>query len=178
MIKLIKKTSYYNKLQRFKSGGIIPKFQGSGKLPIGNQKQYDYATEIYQSFVDNGADPQVALDLTNLVIAEGGWFQYKTGDGKQFKNASDLTRYVVEHHQRMFPDSLKATDWNSFYRGLNETSKYKYNSEKPNYKQWIYQSRPEVKKRINHYRSQQGLSPLAYQDYIEPSQEILESNIT
>lgn len=138
------------------------KFQKAGKLPIGNQKQYDYATEIYQSFVDNGAAPQAALDLTNLVIAEGGWFEYATGDGKKFKNASDLTRHVIGHHQRMFPDSLKATDWNSFYRGLNVTPKYKYNSEKPDYKQWLYQSRPGIRKRINYYRSQKGLSPLAY----------------
>lgn len=72
MRKLIRKPSYQEKLQRFRSGGPIPKFQKAGKLPIGNQKQYDYATEIYQSFVDNGAAPQAALDLTNLVIAEGG----------------------------------------------------------------------------------------------------------
>lgn len=167
-MKLIRKPSYQEKLKRFKEGGQIPKFQNAGKLPIGNQEQYNYATEIYQSFIDNGAQPQAALDLTNLVIAEGGWFKYATGDGKKFRSASDLTRHVIGHHQRRFPDTLKATDWNSFYRGLNETPKYKYNSVRPDYKKWLYRSRLGIKKRINYYRSQKGLPPLAYQDQTDP----------
>ncbi len=181
-MKLIKKPSYQDKLKRFKEGGTIQKFQNTGKLPIGNQSQYDYATEIYQSFVDNGADPQAALDLTNLVIAEGGWGAYKTGDGKRFRNANDLTKHVIGHHSRRFPDTLKSTGWESFYRGLNVTPQYKYNSERKDYKQWLYQSRPGIKKRINHYRATKGLGPLAYQDdqeqLLDPMSEINDYNIT
>lgn len=163
-MKLIRKPNYSNKLQLFKLGGCIPKFREGNTLPIGNQEQYDYATGIYQSFVDNGASPQSALDLTNLVIAEGGWFKYGTGDGKKFTNADDLTKHVIGHHSRMFPDTLTSTNWESFYKGLNETPQYKYNSKRPDYKEWLYSSRPGIKKRINHYRTMQGLSPLVYQE--------------
>lgn len=142
----------------------VPKFKNSGKLPIGNQEQYDYVTDIYQSFVDKGVDPQSALDLTNLVIAEGGWYKYRTGDSKQFQNADTLTDHVIQHHKAMYPDTLKSTNWESFYRGLNVTPKYKYNSENPNYKKWLYKTRPGIKKRINFYRQTQNLTPLAYLD--------------
>ena len=174
-MKLIKRPTYITK---FMSGGLIPKFQKAGKLPIGNRRQYDYVTEIYQNFVNKGVNPQAALDLTNLVVQEGGWFTYKTGDGKRFKNANDLTNHVIGHHSRLFPDTLKANNWESFYRGLNVTPKYKYNSERPNYKQWLYGGRPGIKKRINYYRSQQGLSPLAYQEpIIDQQSEINYPNI-
>lgn len=144
----------------FKEG--VPKFQNSGKLPIGNQKQYDYVVGLYKSFIDNGATPQSALDFTNLVVAEGGWYNYKTGDGRQFRNSDELAKHVLGHHRRMFPETLRSKDWNSFYRGLNVTPKYKYNSENPNYKNWLYQSRPGVRKRVNHFRKLQNQPPLAY----------------
>lgn len=60
----------------------------------------------------------------------------------------------------MYPDSLKARNFEQFWRGIQITPKYKYNSENPNYKRNLLDTRPGVKKRINFYRQQKGLSPL------------------
>lgn len=130
-------------------------------LPIGNQNQYNNVISIYQSLVSKGINPQTALELVNQKVAEKGWSGYATGDNKKFNNVDQFTDHLIDWHSRMYPNSLKARNFEEYWRGIQVTPKYKYNSENPNYKQHLLQTRPGVKKRINFYRKQQGLSPLA-----------------
>lgn len=130
-------------------------------LPIGNQSQYNNVISIYQSLVSKGINPQAALDLVNQKVAEKGWTGYVSGDNKKFSNVDDFTDHLIDWHSRMYPDSLKAKNFDEYWKGIQITPKYKYNSENPNYKSHLLQTRPGVKKRINFYRKQQGLDPLA-----------------
>ena len=132
------------------------------QLPIGNRSQYNNVISIYQSLVGKGINPQAALDIVNQKVAEKGWEGYVTGDNKKFNNVDQFTDHLIDWHSRMYPDSLKARNFDEYWRGIQITPKYKYNSENPNYKQHLLQTRPGVKKRINFYRKQQGLGPLAY----------------
>lgn len=177
MIKLISKPIYLKKLQ---TGGLIPKAQKG--LPIGTKAQYDLVTQIYQGLVDRGVSPQSALELVNQKIAERGWTDYSTGDLKVFPNVSSFVKHLVDWHGRMYPNSLKARNFNEFYEGINGTKeqhernrrskgkdnsgRYYYNTEKgwEGYKKDLLTTRPGVLKRINYYRAQKGLSPLAYTD--------------
>lgn len=130
------------------------------KLPIGTQDQYNNIISIYQALVSKGVNPQVALELTNQKVAEKGWEGYSTGDNKKFSNVQDFTNHIIRLHKKMYPDSLKARNFEQFWRGIQITPKYKYNSENPNYKRNLLDTRPGVKKRINFYRQQKGLGPL------------------
>lgn len=168
--KLVSKPTYLIKLQ---SGGSIPKFQNSGKLPIGTKSQYDHVVELYQSFVDKGIDPQVALDLVNQKVAEKGWTGYSTGDNKKYPDANSFTDHVIDWHQRMYPDSLKSKDFEQFYRGIMVTPKYKYNPRGNAYKLELEKTRPGVKRRINYYREQQGLPPLSYVLPTQDSEQLM-----
>lgn len=177
--KLKPKNSINNKIAVFKNGGIA-KFHDAGKLPIGTQAQYDHITEIYQNLVDKGVNPQVALDLVNQKVAEKGWTGYATGDNKKYSNVSDFTDHLIDWHGRMYPNSLKAKNFDQFYEGVNGTreqndrarrskgrdnsGRYYYNTERgwDGYQHDLLETRPGVKKRINYYRSLQGLPPLAY----------------
>lgn len=190
MNKLIKKLGYQVKLERFKNGGQILKFQNAGKLPIGTQAQYDHAVAIYQSLVDKGVNPQAALDLVNQKIAEKGWRGWVTGDNKRYPSVDKFTNHLIEWHGRMYPDSLNAENFNEFYRGVNGTREQNdkakrtngrsnsgrnyYNTEKGwnGYRKDLLQTRPGVKKRINYYRSLQNLPPLVYQEPIETNTTI------
>lgn len=64
----------------------------------------------------------------------------------------------------MYPDSIKAKNFNQFYNGIEVTPKYKYNPNPTVYKKKLLLTRPGVKKRINEYRSLHGQSPLTLQD--------------
>lgn len=169
--KLLSKPTYINKLYR---GGSIPKFQNSGKLPVGTKSQYNHVVELYQSFVDKGIDPQVALDLVNQKVTEKGWTGYATGDNKKYPDVDSFTDHVIDWHQRMYPDSIKAKNFNQFYNGIMVTPKYKYNPRGNEYRKELEKTRPGVKKRINYYRSQQGLPPLAY-NQMDTGEQILYS---
>lgn len=164
--KLAPRLSINSKLLCFKNGGVA-KFQHAGKLPIGSQAQYNHVTEIYQSLVDKGVNPQAALDLVNQKIAEKGWTGYSTGDGKKYKDVNSFTDHLIDWHGRMYPESLKANNFEEFYKGIMITPKYKYNKRGKAYKRELENTRPGVKKRINYYRSLQGLPPLAYIDQIQ-----------
>lgn len=164
--KLEPKNSINSKISIFKNGGVA-KFQNSGKLPIGNQAQYNHVTEIYQDLVDKGVNPQAALDLVNQKVAEKGWKGYSTGDNKKYNNVSDFTDHLIDWHGRMYPESLKANNFEEYYRGIMITPKHKYNTRGNAYKRELESTRPGVKKRINHYRSLQGLSPLVYVDQVQ-----------
>lgn len=129
-------------------------------LPIGTQKQYNNVVSIYQSLVSKGVNPQAALDLVNQKVAEKGWTSYSTGDNKKFNNVDQFTDHLIDWHERMYPDSLKAKNFNDFWKGIQITPKYPYNPRGNEYKQELLRTRPGVKKRINFYRKQQGLSPL------------------
>lgn len=183
--KLVPRLSMTNKLLRFKNGGVT-KFQNSGKLPIGNQAQYNHVVEIYQSLVDKGVDPQAALDLVNQKVAEKGWTGYSTGDNKKYNNVNDFTNHLIDWHKRMYPKSLNVKNFDEFYEGVNGTREQNnrarrtkgkdnsgrnfYNTERgwDGYRRDLLKTRPGVKKRINHYRAKQGLSPLVYADPIIP----------
>lgn len=141
--------------------------QKGGTLPIGNRDQYNNVVSIYQSLVSKGVDPQAALDLVNQKVAEKGWTGYSTGDNKKFNNVDQFTDHLIDWHRRMFPDSLKANNFNQFWKGIMVTPKYKYNPRGNAYKQELLRTRPGVKKRINFYRKQQGLSPLALVSILE-----------
>lgn len=140
------------------------KLQKGWRVPIGTMKQYQNVTQIYQALVDQGVNPQAALDITNQKVREKGWTGFATGDSKRFSNATDFAKHIVDWHGRMYPDSLKAQNFNQYWRGIQITPKEKYNSKNPNYKKELLQTRPGVKKRINFYRAQQGLSPLTLMD--------------
>lgn len=147
----------WEQLQRvLKTGGLI-----------GTKSQYDNVTQIYQALVDRGVEPQAALDLTNQKVAERGWKGFSTGDKKTFPDAKSFADHIVDWHGRMFPDSLKANNFNQFWKGIMVTPKYKYNPRGNAYKQELLRTRPGVKKRINFYRKQQGLSPLALVSILE-----------
>ena len=73
----------------------------------------------------------------------------------------------------MYPDSLKARSFEDYWKGIQITPKYKYNSEDSDYKQKLLKTRPGVKKRINHYRQQQGLPLLAYINNIDNNYNIV-----
>ena len=135
--------------------------QKEGILPIGTRDQYNNVVSIYQSLVSKGVPPQAALDLVNQKVAEKGWTGYSTGDNKKFNNVDQFTDHLIDWHSRMYPDSLKANNFNEFWNGIMITPTYKYNPRGNNYKQELLRTRPGVKKRINFYRKQQGLSPLA-----------------
>lgn len=137
------------------------KYDGGGQLPIGSKQQFNHVTSIYQSLVDKGVNPQAALDLTNQKIAEKGWTGYSTGDNKRFNTADQFTQHLIDWHGKMYPESLKANNFEEFWKGIQITPKYKYNSENPDYKKLLLKTRPGVKKRINFYREKQGLPPLA-----------------
>ena len=140
---------------------IIRINQKGGRLPIGTKSQYDNVVSIYQSLVSKGVDPQAALDLVNQKVAEKGWTGYTTGDNKKFNNVDQFTDHLIDWHSRMYPDSLKAKNFNDYWKGIMITPKNKYNPRGNAYKKELLLTRPGVKKRINFYRKQQGLSPLA-----------------
>lgn len=136
------------------------KFLKTGGVPIGNQKQYNNVISIYQQLISKGINPQAALDLVNQKVAEKGWYTYSTGDSKKFNDADSFTDHIIDWYGRMYPDSLKANNFEEFWKGIQITPKYKYNTINPNYRDELLRTRPGVKKRINHYRKEQGLSPL------------------
>lgn len=139
----------------------MPKLKTGGRLPIGTKSQYDNVVSIYQSLVSKGVDPQAALDLVNQKVAEKGWTGYATGDNKKFNNVDQFTDHLIDWHSRMYPDSLKAKNFNDYWKGIMITPKNKYNPRGNAYKKELLLTRPGVKKRINFYRKQQGLNPLA-----------------
>ena len=141
---------------------LINKYQKGGFLPIGNQQQYNNVVSIYQSLVSKGIPPQAALEIVNQKVAEKGWTGFATGDNKKYSTANGFADHIIDWHGRMYPDSLKARSFEDYWKGIQITPKYKYNSEDPNYKQKLLKTRPGVKKRINHYRQQQGLPLLTY----------------
>ena len=136
--------------------------QLAGKMP-GTKSQYDNVTQIYQALVDKGVTPQAALDLTNQKVAEKGWTGFATGDNKKYPNAQSFAQHLIDWHSKMYPDSLKAQNFQQYYNGIQKNVKHMYNSEKGynGYKKDLLLTRPGVKKRINYYRATQGLGPLA-----------------
>ena len=146
---------------------LINKYQKGGSLPIGNQQQYNNVVSIYQSLVSKGVPPQAALEIVNQKVAEKGWTGFATGDNKKYSTANGFADHIIDWHGRMYPDSLKARSFEDYWKGIQITPKYKYNSEDPNYKKKLLKTRPGVKKRINYYRQQQGLPLLAYINNID-----------
>ena len=146
---------------------LINKYQKGGFLPIGNQQQYNNVVSIYQSLVSKGIPPQAALEIVNQKVAEKGWTGFATGDNKKYSTANGFADHIIDWHGRMYPDSLKDRSFEDYWKGIQITPKYKYNSEDPNYKQKLLKTRPGVKKRINYYRQQQGLPLLTYINNID-----------
>ena len=130
---------------------------------VPHDARYNHVASIYQSFVNQGVDPQVALELTNQKVTEKGWNGWVSGDKKSYGNVNDFTKHVIEHYNKMYPDSMKANGFEQFYRGIEVSPKYKYNPYPTRYRQQLLLTRPGVKKRVNEYRKTQGLGPLALQ---------------
>lgn len=151
------------------NGGTILKMQLAGKMP-GTRSQYNNVTQIYQALVDKGVTPQAALDLTNQKVAEKGWTGFATGDNKKYPNVQSFADHLINWHSRMYPDSLKAQNFQQYYDGIQKNAKYMYNSEKGynGYKKDLLLTRPGVKKRINYYRATKGLGPLALVNFNQP----------
>lgn len=149
-------------------------YKNGGAIPIGTQEQYNNVVSIYQSLVSRGVPPQAALEIVNQKVAEKGWTGFATGDNKKYFNADDFADHIIDWHGRMYPDSLKAKSFEDYWKGIQITPKYKYNSDNSNYKQELLKTRSGVKKRINFYRQQQGLNPLAYM----PTLDMEKTNIT
>lgn len=139
-----------------------------------HDKAYENVVQIYQALINQGVSPQVALELTNQKVAEKGYTGFVSGDNKKFSNAAAFAKHLVDWHGRMYPDSLKAKNFNQFYQGINGPNvKYKYNSKRSDYREWLEKVRPGVKKRINQYRQSKGQSPLAMLDnYYNPYTDI------
>lgn len=133
--------------------------QPTNPYGTGTKAQYDHVTGIYQALVDEGIDPQAALDITNQKVAERGWSGYSTGDKKVYPNAKKFAEHIKDWHGRMYPDSLHSKDFNSYWRGIMD-GKHQYNPYYDKYKNDLLKTRPGVKKRINTYRAKQGLGPL------------------
>lgn len=169
------KPSYLRQVkQNMKRFNLYEMYKGGGAIPIGTQEQYNNVVSIYQSLVSKGVPPQAALEIVNQKVAEKGWTGFATGDNKKYFNSDDFADHIIDWHGRMYPDSLKAKSFEDYWKGIQITPKYKYNSENPNYKQELLKTRSGVKKRINFYRQQQGLNPLAY----VPTPDIEKINIT
>lgn len=160
--------------QNMKRFNLYEMYKGGGAIPIGTQEQYNNVVSIYQSLVSKGVPPQAALEIVNQKVAEKGWTGFATGDNKKYFNSDDFADHIIDWHGRMYPDSLKAKSFEDYWKGIQITPKYKYNSENPNYKQELLKTRSGVKKRINFYRQQQGLNPLAY----VPILDMEKTNIT
>ena len=144
---------------------LIQKYQKGKPLPIGTQQQYNNVVSIYQSLISKGIPPQAALEIVNQKVAEKGWTGFTTGDNKKYPTADEFTDHIIDWHGRMYPDSLKANNFEDYWKSIQITPKHKYNSQNPNYKQELLKTRSGVKKRINHYRQQQGLPLLSYMDF-------------
>lgn len=169
------KPSYLRQVkQNMKRFNLYEMYKGGGAIPIGTQEQYNNVVSIYQSLVSKGIQPQAALEIVNQKVAEKGWAGFATGDNKKYFNSDDFANHIIDWHGRMYPDSLKAKNFEDYWKGIQITPKYKYNSENPNYKQELLKTRSGVKKRINFYRQQQGLNPLAY----APTLDTEKTNIT
>ncbi len=92
---------------------------------------YKHVTSYYQALLDNGASPEVAKELTVQQVAEGGYNpKWWTGDKVKFNTPEELAKHVLDYHKRMYPDSLKAKNFEDFYNGIQRTGQYMYNSEK------------------------------------------------
>ena len=173
-IKTLNKPSYLSQVAKNKQRfNLYEMYKNGGSLPIGNQQQYNNVVSIYQSLVSKGVPAQAALDLVNQKVAEKGWVGYTTGDNKKFNNVDQFTDHLIDWHSRMYPDSLKANNFEEYWKGIQITPKYKYNNENPNYKQELLRTRPGVKKRINFYRKQQGLPLLTYINNINDNYNIV-----
>lgn len=133
-------------------------FAGGGK--VAHDARYNHATQIYQSYINQGVNPQTALELTNQKIAEKGWTGWVSGDNKRYNNVNSFTDHTIDQFNRLYPDSLKSNNFNQFFQGI-EGGRTKYNPTPNIYRQHLLQTRPGVKKRINEYRRLQGQSPLS-----------------
>lgn len=134
------------------------KHAGGGK--VAHDARYNHATQIYQSYINQGVNPQTALELTNQKIAEKGWTGWVSGDNKRYNNVVSFTDHTINQFNRLYPDSLKSNNFNQFFQGI-EGGRTKYNPTPNIYRQHLLQTRPGVKKRINEYRRLQGQSPLS-----------------
>lgn len=133
-------------------------FAGGGK--VAHDARYNHVTQIYQSYINQGVNPQTALELTNQKIAEKGWTGWVSGDNKRYNNVNSFTDHTIDQFSRLYPDSLKSNNFNQFFQGI-EGGRTKYNPTPNIYRQHLLQTRPGVKKRINEYRRLQGQSPLS-----------------
>ena len=133
-------------------------FAGGGK--VAHDARYNHVTQIYQSYINQGVNPQTALELTNQKIAEKGWTGWVSGDNKRYSDVNSFTNHTINQFNRLYPDSLKSNNFNQFFQGI-EGGRTKYNPTPNKYRQHLLQTRPGVKKRINEYRRLQGQSPLS-----------------
>ena len=133
-------------------------FAGGGK--VAHDARYNHVTQIYQSYINQGVNPQTALELTNQKIAEKGWTGWVSGDNKRYNNVNSFTNHTIDQFNRLYPDSLKSNNFNQFFQGI-EGGRTKYNPTPNIYRQHLLQTRPGVKKRINEYRRLQGQNPLS-----------------
>lgn len=121
------------------------------EIPIGTQDQYNHVTEIYQDLIDKGIHEHAAFELVNQKVTEKGWTGYATGDNKKYDNVNKFTDHLIEWHGRMYPNSLTATTFEEFWKGIVPKKGPKYNL-RPGYKNELLKTRSGVLKRINHYR--------------------------
>lgn len=138
---------------------------------MADNKIYKHITSYYQALLDKGLSPEVARELTVQQVAEGGYnTKWWTGDKVKYNTPEELAAHVIEHHSRMFPDSLKATNFNEFYDGLQKTGKAMYNSVKGynGYKQHLLTYRPGIIRRINQYEQQPTIKAPVL-EHIEPN---------
>lgn len=157
------KPTYLKQVQdQMRRFDVYEKYQNGGSLPIGNQNQYDNVTSIYQALIDRGVDEQSALEIVNQKVAERGYSDFSTGDRKVYKDAESFADHIVDWMGRMYPGSLDAQNFDEYWKSIQITPKYKYNSEDPDYENLLKSTRLGVKKRINFYRQQKGLKPLTW----------------
>lgn len=169
--KLVKRAIFAENAKHWKhknGGKLTEKYAGGGK--VAHDAKYNHVTQIYQSYVNHGVNPQTALELTNQKIAEKGWTGWVSGDNKRYNNVNSFTDHTIDQFSRLYPDSLKSNNFNQFFQGI-EGGRTKYNPTPNIYRQHLLLTRPGVKKRINEYRRLQGQSPLALVSPTETSQE-------
>lgn len=124
-------------------------------MPNNTENQiYNHVTSYYQALLDQGMSPEVAKELTVQQVREGGYAKrWWSGDGVKFNTPQELAKHVIAKHSKLYPDSLKATNFDEFYNGLQKTGKYMYNSEQGynGYRKALLNVRPGVVRRIDKY---------------------------
>lgn len=170
MSKLIKKPSYQAKLQSFRSGGQVRRYQVGGQFS-GQERYYNFSGPMYSALYDSwkrvGKVPhEQAVRLARLgtyqAAQESGYGSHKYSknynygnmvDGKggyqTFKSMQDYADAFVSNMGKHFPKARNAKDFDSYMNSI-QTGDYIY-AESPTYVQDVRGTVKRVDKNIDQW---------------------------